>query len=160
MTHPSEMVVIRPPLVFRVLFVGVLVFAVATFLGPLLLDTLRDGDTGLLVFLVPFSLLWCGFFVRAVLLSVSTTADGRLRVVNRLRTTTYERADIEDVRLPPRGMQGGGAGGDAPAGAPGRLVGPPRRDGVPALARGRAGGPAPPPAGLAAALTVPTSRGR
>ncbi|MPR00387.1 hypothetical protein GB931_21180 [Modestobacter sp. I12A-02628] len=106
MTHPSEMVVIRPPLVFRVLFVGVLVFAVATFLGPLLLDTLRDGDTGLLVFLVPFSLLWCGFFVRAVLLSVSTTADGRLRVVNRLRTTTYERADIEDVRLPPRGMQG------------------------------------------------------
>lgn len=108
MTHPTadDTVVIRQPLLLRAVFTAAVVAGIVFVLGPGLQRALRDGETTTLLFLVPFSIVWAGFFVRTILLSVVASADGRLTVRNRFATRTYDRSEVEDVRLAAGGLQG------------------------------------------------------
>jgi hypothetical protein len=102
MTHSSEVhrpqVEIRPPLVARMLAGVMAVAGVLVVLVPQVLDAVRSGDWGPVLPAAAFLAVWLTIIVRTAGMAVVSTPDGRLVVRNQLRTSTYERTEIEDVR--------------------------------------------------------------
>ncbi|MGY1590421.1 hypothetical protein ACI79D_00435 [Geodermatophilus sp. SYSU D00708] len=89
---------IRPPLVARVVAGLVAVAGVVLVFAPGLLDAARSGEWGPVLPLGAFMVVWLAVIARTAGMVVRSTPDGRLVVRNQLRTTTYDRAQIEDVR--------------------------------------------------------------
>ncbi|MGY1806701.1 PH domain-containing protein [Blastococcus sp. SYSU D00669] len=108
-TAEGPQVEIRAPLVVRVTGWVVAVGGLVLVLGPGLVDAVRAGDPGAAVLRVAFAVVWLAIAVRTTGTAVRTTADGRLLVRNQLRTRTFERSEIEDVR-PATGRSAQGAG--------------------------------------------------
>jgi hypothetical protein len=91
-------VVIRTPLLARVVLSLMLVVGVVLFGGEVVVGGVGRGDWPAAVFLTAFGALWVAGIARSARMAVLSTSDGRLVVRNQFRTHLLDRSRIEGVR--------------------------------------------------------------